>query len=73
MRSREVSEHKRLLGEFCDCDDLYRLLDLSHMIYRITDTDLCFGDYLRNMLSQHSQRLKESGKTDINKDGEIYV
>lgn len=59
MRLKETQEHKKLLDKYCKDDDLFDLIDLTYLIYRRTETDLDFADYLRDMLAYHADPVNK--------------
>ncbi|PNX53638.1 MAG: hypothetical protein BV458_03525 [Thermoplasmata archaeon M9B2D] len=62
MTDKERMRHESALNKFSGDDKLLDLIDLTHLIYRQTDTHLSFPDYLRTILITHAE-LKRHGKT----------
>jgi hypothetical protein len=54
MRSKDIERHQKALRKLSTMDEVYDLIDLTHLLYRGTETPLSFPDYLRTILIQHS-------------------
>lgn len=59
MRLKETKRHKELLDQFSKDDNLFELIDLTYLIYRRTDTELDFADFMRDMLAFYNTKNKE--------------